>query len=166
MSYDPTLRENYELSKDPTGFANRTDSAVTFDDATRTLTIAPVGDHYEIFLQGVLHRKYGSNGVVIDDVEGLWYIYFNLLGDLVATQTFNITLFTDFAFVALVYWDATNNKAIYVADERHGFKMDGTTQAYLHNSVGAAYISGFSLGLVGLPKGLLFLKASFGAGAV
>ena len=161
MSYDPTLRENYELSKDPTGFANRTDSAVTFDDATRTLTIAPVGDHYEIFLQGVLHRKYGSNGVVIDDVEGLWYIYFNLLGDLVATQTFNITLFTDFAFVALVYWDATNNKAIYVADERHGFKMDGTTQAYLHNSVGAAYISGFSLGNFTLNAGDSDLDAQF-----
>lgn len=146
MTYDPTIRAQYTLAKEPTGFANRFESTISFNDGSRTLTIQPVASEYRLFLRGVLHRKVDVDEVTIDNVEGLWYIYFNQLGVLQATNTPTPSLFVDYAMVAIVYWDLVNLTAIYVADERHGHVMDGVTHTYLHNSVGAAFINGFALG--------------------
>jgi hypothetical protein len=56
---------------------------------------------------------------------------------------------TRYCFVAEIYWDTVNNTAIpWVVNELHGASMSPDTHAYLHNTVGAAYVSG--MGLAGL----------------
>jgi hypothetical protein len=51
----------------------------------------------------------------------------------------------DKALVAIVYWDASNGRQLFVGDERHGLRMDGATHNHLHLSIGAQYRSGLGL---------------------
>ena len=44
IEFDPIVSE-------PTGFVNRTDSAISFDDATRTFTIQPTISEYSYYIQ-------------------------------------------------------------------------------------------------------------------
>lgn len=123
---------------DKNGFVNRTDSTLAFNNGTRTFTIAPVSTSFTFYANGVEYVKSTAQTVVITDTEGQWFIYFNSSGVLTATQTFTPTIIIEFAFVAIVYWDATNNTAILMGDERHGCVMDSQTHAYLHNTHGSA----------------------------
>jgi hypothetical protein len=153
MTYDPTVREERRMSKEPTGFPNRTDSTLTFTNGTRTFSIAPAGSFFDFFVQGVKYIKTTAQTVVIPNTEGLWYFYFDTSGVLQTTNTFTSAIIRDFAFVAVLYWDATNARAIYFAEERHGLTMDGATHSYLHNSIGAVYLSGYALGSFTLDAG-------------
>jgi hypothetical protein len=133
------------MSKEPSGFPNRTDSAVTFDNGTRTLSVAPVSDSFEYYVQGVKYKHLSAATSQITDTEGLWHFYFDGY-TLQNTQAFTQAIITDHAYVALIYWDAANNQAIYFGEERHGMAMDGATHIYLHNTNGAVYINGLGLG--------------------
>jgi hypothetical protein len=136
------LREAHTDMSEPTGFVNRTDSTLSFDDATRTLTIS--GTEWSFYEVG---QKYTKEGVItqqITDTEGMHYIYFDG-GNITVTTTFSYDLIYNKAYVAAIYWDATNNTAIYVGDERHGITMSGATHAYLHQAFGAAYVDGLGL---------------------
>ena len=144
MSHNPNVKTIYGMSKEPTGFPNRTDTSLSFDDSTRTLTLTPVSGSFEYYVQGVKYTYLSAASAAITDTEGLWYFYFDGY-TLQRTQTFSEDIIVSYAIVSIVYWDAGNNKAIYVADERHGMTMDGRTHVLLHNSVGAAFINGFAL---------------------
>lgn len=126
------------LDKNKNGFVNRTDSAYSFNDGTRTFTIAPVSVSFIFYANGVEYIKTTAQTVTITDTEGQWFIYFNSAGVLIATQTFTPLLITEYAFVSVLYWDATNNVAILIGDERHGCIMDSQTHLYLHNTHGSA----------------------------
>ena len=129
--------------QEPTGFINRTDSTLAFDDGTRTFTIAPTVSQFEYYLKGVRYTKTTPQTKVISIDEGLHYLYFD--GDaLVETTTFDAVLIYEKALCAIIYWDAANSKQIYFADERHGVTMDGKTHAYLHFTRGTAWISGLA----------------------
>jgi hypothetical protein len=134
------------MSKEPTGFPNRTDSTISFNNGSRTFSIAPTGSFFEFFVVGVKYIKSTTQSVVITNTEGLWYFYFDNTGTLQATNVFTSAIIREYAFVAALYWDATNAAAIYFAEERHGLTMDGATHSYLHNSIGAVYLSGYALG--------------------
>lgn len=131
-----------ELDSSDSGFDNRTDSTISFDDGTRTFTIAPAVASYSFISDNNKYTKTTSLSIQIDDTEGLWFFYFDSDGNLVATQTFSDDIILKYAFVALVYWDADNNTAITVAEERHGNVMDSATHLYNHNTVGTQYGSG------------------------
>jgi hypothetical protein len=81
--------------------------------------------------------------------EGLWFFYFNSSGVLTASQT--VWDLSQHAPVSLIYWDATNSKAIIFADERHGLVMSWQTHEYLHLTLGTRYQDG--LGLTGTVGG-------------
>lgn len=136
-------REYGKLNNRNTGFSNRTDSQMSFVDLTRTFTIEPVSDNFIFYSAGKKFKKTLAQTVQITDTEGLWYIYFNISGTLVASQT--PWEFDDgTVFTSLVYWDATNNLAIGLGDERHGLTMDWATHQYLHETVGAVWESGIT----------------------
>lgn len=153
----------YQDTKEPTGFINRTDSTISFDDSTRIFTIAPVSTSFSFYIKGTKFTKTTAQTVTIPDSSGSHYIYFNTSGVLVSTQAFNISIIEQDAYVSLVYWntDTTPHSRSYFAEERHGITMDGTTHAYLHTIFGARYLSGLALGGFTIGDGSLDSHAQF-----
>jgi hypothetical protein len=143
QEFENYITQMWDDENEPTGFVNRTNSSLNFDNISRTLTIS--GSSYVFYIEGVKFTKTGSSSKQITDTEGLWWFYFDSNGVLQATQTFSTSLILNNALVAIVYWDATNNSAIYFGDERHGITMDGITHAYLHLVFGTKWISGLGL---------------------
>lgn len=129
-------------TQEPSGFVNRTDSAISFDDGTMTLTIS--GSSFRYYILGEQFDKTGAESVEITDVEGMHYVYYDG-ATLTHTTTFSYDLLYNKAYVAAIYWDAANNTAIYIGDERHGITMDGQTHAYLHAAFGTQFIDGLGL---------------------
>lgn len=120
-----------QIELEPTGFASRVNSTISFNDANRTFSITPI-EAFIYYIRGKRHIVTETKTVQITDTEGLWFIYFE--GDtLKASQT--VWEFDGpIAFVSYLYWDATNNQAIIFGEERHGLTMDWATHKYLHNT--------------------------------
>src|SRR6185436_10389207 len=130
------------ITKEPTGFVTRTTSTISFVDATRTFTITPVGGMFSVHQAGLRYEKSVAESIVIPDVEGSHWIYYNQ-GVLNSSQVFNRALF-EFAMVALLHWDATNKIAILFGDKRHGVVMDKDTQYSILITEGAKFVTGFA----------------------
>jgi hypothetical protein len=137
-----------DATKEPTGFPNRTDSEISFDNITRTLSVAPLApsDHFDIFVKGRVFRKTTAQEIQIPDSEGLYFFFFETNGTLNYSTVFDISMITTRVFVATLYWDADNQEAILIGDERHGITMDGATHEYLHNTNGAVVTFGGTIG--------------------
>lgn len=136
-----------EATDEPSGFkfADLSDSEISFDNNTRTFTITPTGAYFDYFVKGKVYRKDTAQSVQIPDIEGEYFFYFD--GDtLVAVNTFDISIVLDKAYVSYAYWDADNQDAIILGEERHGITMDGATHRYLHLTRGTRIQSGFSAG--------------------
>lgn len=138
------INTTQELVKEPTGFPNRTDTTLAFSDASRQLTIAPTGASFDVHIKGNKYTK-TTESITISDVDGNHYIYYTSAGVLTETTTFAPTIFENNALVSIVYWNTSNQKSAYFADERHGLVMDGATHGYLHTVFGARYLSGYAL---------------------
>lgn len=133
--------------KEPTGFPNRTDSSISFDDMTRTLFISATGAQFDVWVKGTnyVFPSMLAIGKQISTTAGNHYIYFDSAGNLSSTTTFNVSLFQDNAMVAIVYWNSDTNTHTYLGDERHGMQMDGATHGYLHTVFGTRYLTGLAL---------------------
>jgi hypothetical protein len=128
---------------EPLGHSDRAESTISFDNASRTFTIAPTGSTYEVWCAGT---KYDltTQSVTIPNTTGLYYIYFDTVGVLHYKTTY-----FDWATevpTSYIYWNQATAKAEFFADERHGIVLDWATHEYLHRTRGAAMASGFSLG--------------------
>ncbi len=133
------------VQHEPTGMSDVAESTISFDNGTRTFTIAPVGANFNYYIAGKKYTKTVAQTVVIPDTEGIHFIYFD--GDtLTASMVGDEAILTQYAYVANVYWDATNNIALVFGDERHGLVMDNKTHAYLHKTRGTGLESGGALG--------------------
>jgi len=141
-SYDGDMSD---VTKEPTGFPNRTDSVISFDELTRIFTIEPVDVSFDIYTKGNQYTITGTSQVTIDDIEGDYFIYFDELGELQFVAGFDPRVISDWVYTSVIHWDATNKKAIIFGEERHGLTMDGATHSYLHTVKGSQYISGFAL---------------------
>lgn len=139
------FEEYGETIKEPTGFPNRTDSITSFDKVSRIFSITPVSSSFDVYIRGHKYTKTTTQSVVIPNISGNHYIYFDIDGDLQTTQVLNSDLFQDNAFVSIIYWNAEIQDQVYYAEERHGLIMDGATHSYLHTVFGARYLSGFAL---------------------
>lgn len=131
------------VTKDPTGFDRSVSASLpslSFDDSTRTFTIAPIGDNFYYYDVGKKTVYDSPMTVVIPDIEGLHFIYFE--NDVLLTSTTPWDFNNGKVFVSVVYWDAVNNKSC-IGDELHGL-MPWEVHHYLHNTRGSQYISGFS----------------------
>lgn len=126
-----------------TGFPNRTDSVLSVNAATRTLTLAPVGASFSAHVDGREFIYSTPQTVVWPNTEGNKFAYLDSDGVLkVGSAAILPSLFTGTrAIVSSVYWDATNTAIGFFADERHGF-MYGPTHLYLHVVNGAMWVPG------------------------
>ena len=130
---------------EPTGFLNRDDSIISFDDLTRTFTIQPVLTSFEFYVQGTKFQKNSAENLVITTDDGNHYIYYDQTGNLTSTTVFSVDIIKQNAFVAIIYWNSEINQHVYFAEERHGITMDGETHSYFHTVLGARYLSGLAL---------------------
>jgi hypothetical protein len=130
-------------SNEPIGHEDKTQSTMSFDESTRTFSIAPVGASFTVWCTGVRYVKTTAQTVQIPDTSGLYYIYFNSSGSL-AYKTTYFTWETDTP-TAYIYWNEVDNKAYFFADERHGITLDWATHEYLHRTRGASIANGFGV---------------------
>ena len=137
--------EQDQVTNEPTGFPNRTDSTISFNDLTREFTIAPVSASFDFYLKGQKFTKTTAQVITLPNSPGDHYIYFDATGSLTSTQTFSSDIITLNAIVSIVYWNTDTNTHTYFGEERHGLTMDGVTHAYLHTVFGARYLSGLAL---------------------
>ena len=121
-----------KIISEPTGFSllnGETDiysSIISFSiDGTRILSITPTNEHFIFYVNGKEYIKTDVSQVQIEDIQGLHYIYFNENGVLESKNDFALTdIMKKYASVATVYWDYTNQKAIYIGDKRHSINSD------------------------------------------
>ena len=127
---------------EPMGFVARTDSTISFNNSTRTFTLAPVSTPFEVWTKGVKRTIATSTSVTIPNTTGLYYICYQPDGTLIQqTSFFDLQNQTP---VAYIYWNANTSSAPFVADERHGVVLDWQTHEYLHRTRGAVIASGFA----------------------
>lgn len=134
-----------EATKEPTGFVNRTDSSISFNEITRVFSIQPVGISFDIFIKGKKISITEPLQTTIPDVSGANFLYINASGQLLVSDVFTPDLFSEYAYVSYLLWDAEDNKAIVLAEERHGIVMDAATHTYLHTTQGTKIRSGGSI---------------------
>jgi hypothetical protein len=139
--------EIFALMKEPTGYVDRGTSEISFVNATRTFTIQPLAPATEFvyYIRGERVVINTSKSIVIPDVSGVYFIYFDTAQNLNVTNLFTAELLTSFAYTTVLYWNATAGEATYFADERHGITMDGETHLHFHTAIGTQYINGFAL---------------------
>ena len=138
-----TSRNNLAAERAHNGF--ETDITVTWTDGTRTAAITDSAFTFNV--DGVAFTKSAPESVVIPDVKGLYYIYYDSSGTLVASTTFwdlDVT-----APVTMAYWSSALGKAIPMHEE-HSSIMDEKFHALHHLTQGAEYhtggaISGYTL---------------------
>jgi hypothetical protein len=157
--------ENIDINE-RTGFVNQTDSALSINEGTRTLSITPTGASFRIYSKNVLYDYTSSQSTAWPDTEGNHYFYFDENGDIQKTMTFDVRfVLGPWVFISYLYWDATNKKTIFndCFDERHGAQMDGASHFYLHTTVGMAWAGGLKLvDFVADGDGSLDTHAQFG----
>lgn len=124
------------VTGEPTGFPNRTDSNISFNNTTRTFTIAPVGAAFDYYINGVKYTV-GTKTLTIPNTSGTYFLALDTNGNLVSFTSFTDLLFKDYAYVANFYWSVTQGKILGLGEERHGLTMDWATHSNLHRYVGA-----------------------------
>jgi hypothetical protein len=133
---------------DPTGTefhpVMNIDTTISLVNATRTFSITPTGASFNIWIKGKKYNYTTAQSVVIPDIEGLCIMYFNSLGVLVTSNTFEPSLIVDNAIVAIIYWNATDNLG-KLFDERHGIKISGIDHLYKHLHIRAQYNNGLQI---------------------
>jgi len=130
--------------KEPTGFPNRVDSELSFDNGTRTFSVGPKAPQtfFDVFAKGNIFRFESTQSITIPDAEGIYFFYFETNGVLAYSTVFDPTIITDKIFISTIYWDETNKKQILLGDERHGMTMDAATHSYLHALNGTVITEG------------------------
>ena len=148
LTIDNLHSEINVLSQEPQGFVNRTDSLISFNDATRTFTIQPAisGGSYLIYAEGVKVVKSSIETVVIGSGTALNYIHFDTIPPYALhTKTTGFNFDTDIP-IAFIHWNSDINQSTFFGEERHGIRMDSVTHKWIHNTFGMQYISGLSIG--------------------
>ena len=132
-------------SLQPNGFINRVDSVISMSGIT--FRIAPSGSFYDLYIRGTKVRKSGSESVTFANVTAQNYVYFRLSDYSLQYKTTDFDYSTDLP-IAYVAWNSgvpPSGQATFFAEERHGIVMDNATHEWIHRTIGAQYVAGFSL---------------------
>ncbi len=125
-----------------TGFPNVSDSTIAWSDSGPDRTLTITGTNFTVWNKNVPTLK-NTESVQITNTAGLWYIYYNTSGTLVASQV--EWPYTDGSVhIATVDWNTTTSEGI-MSDERHGMTMDDATHKWAHFGIGTRYDSGLTI---------------------
>lgn len=129
---------------------------LSFNTSTRTFTTSVKSGQsdYTFWCNGHKIIKTTSESVILPNVTGTYYIYFDNDGVLQYVLEGNIALeqFYQNAITGLVYWNAETGAGI-AGDERHGKTMDARTHHYNHSTYGARYEADGGMDITGLTNG-------------
>lgn len=125
---------------EPIGHQDKTESTISFVNATRVFTIAPVSDSFTVWCTGTRYVKTSAESITLPATTGLYYIYYSASGIL----SYKTTFFTwdQDTPTAYIYYNSATGEAEFFADERHGVTLDWATHEYLHRTRGAALANG------------------------
>lgn len=135
----------WSQANEPTGFENLIDTTISWDDGTKVFTITPTGASFNVWVHA---KKFTFSAPETKDIsgviaEGNWYFYYDDTGVLQGSQTpFDFLMH---AAVSVMYWDATNAKAIQLNEERHQTCIPNCTMEFLHEAFGIVFISGLGI---------------------
>lgn len=131
------------ITHDMSGWPNRTDTALAFDNATRTFTLSVTGASASWYHYGAEYTFSTSKTFQIPNVDGAIYININDAGALYdAGTTGDIR---DSVLVAYVFWCVSTQTAIVFGDERHASYRDTEWHYNQHRNLGAVWRAGGSL---------------------
>lgn len=132
------------VTKDMTGFLDRTNSTLSFVAGTRTLTLTPTTTA-TVYYRGKAISISSAKSIVITNTSGGRYIKLDPDTETLVENGIGANpSIKDDLLVAYVYWDAANSKAIIFGDERHGSDRDTQWHLSQHLDVGAVWRSGGS----------------------
>ena len=149
------------------GFPEPTDLTLTWDNGTRTLTIAPIGASYYYYDHGEKIIKTAPENLQIPNTEGNYFFYYSgstlsYLFNGTPAQTADLIRYSQ--PVAYIYWDATNARATWEGMELHcsiGYGIENHVKDHL--TIGAMYGGGFDPNTIGIGgSGDLSAHAQFG----
>jgi len=130
------------------GFADFSDVDLSWDDASRTLTIQPAVTSFDYYLSGIKYTETGSITETVADTEGMWVFYLDAEGSIASVNSPSHSqidgVIKDYAIIAYVYWDATNNDG-RLQMELHGNRMSPVTHHWIHDNIGSVYKVGMAL---------------------
>lgn len=131
---------------DNTGFIDRSQSTISFNQATRVFTIAPTLVEYFVYFQGIRATKTGSLSVTIPNTTQTTYIYFDRITQNLTTQVgYSKALLEDHATIAMVVWNSIQGQATLFVDQRYGPRIGGSTHLYLYEVLGTVWEGGLGL---------------------
>lgn len=143
INLNANIQQNAELSQDLTGFVDRTSSTYSFNEGTRTFSLVP-SPTFDIYFRGTKYTISTTKTIQIANTSGGRYIIYNYtsgqLEDVGSVPDIRGSI-----LVAYIYWDASNQKAIIVGDERHGVARDTQWHYSEHRNRGAVWRSGGGL---------------------
>lgn len=147
LKLDKSIMDNIFIdTSEPTGFVNQTESVLSWDDSTRTLSVSPASTSFSIYIKGTKYTFSTTLTKQIPDTSGSYFFYIDATGTLNYLTGFNTSLFSSVAYCSYVLWDENDNKAITFAEERHSIILDNATHSNLHLSRGTQLVSGAALG--------------------
>lgn len=133
-------------SKEPTGFVNSSQTTISFNESTRTFTIAPTATSYDVYIKGVKQTISSTLNLTIPNTTGSYFIYIDTAGALQYQTTFDVSVLSEKIYTGYIYWNAASGVAVSYGDERHGLTMDSATHGYLHSTRGTQLASGAAIG--------------------
>ena len=131
------------------------------------LTVTPVVD-FDVYIKGTRFAKTAVETLTVADVEGFHFVYYDTSGVLAESLTASDTFITEYAPIAVLYWDFTNKIAITLADEPHDVSRDRLIHRYLHSYLGTGYAGGLAITGITIGDGSLdsHLHLSVGNGTI
>ncbi len=135
---DTRLYNMQNTTKEMTGFPNRTDTSISFNNINRNFTIT--GTNFKIYSAGKEYVK-NTESIQLANTNGVQFVYYSPVTLTLSTST-TVWNFNDGTVqIATVHWDGTTG---LLGEERHGLTMDNATHEYLHHTVGTRYQSGLT----------------------
>ena len=131
----------FQAKQDPTGFYDRTDCTISYDGATRTITLTPVGDYFTYFLRGKEYRVTSPVSLTHPDTTGIYFFYYDENNTLTLSTT--IWQFSEVP-ISFVYYNSTKSDGI-VCEERHSAQRNTKWHQGQHNTIGTYYVSGLDI---------------------
>lgn len=138
-----------EAFGEPTGFTNRTSSSMSYGSPTRTFSISPVGESFDVYVKNKKYTKTGIETCQWPDTEGGYIFYYSDEGQLCVINRINagIDIYTDKAMVASLYWNGEDSKVEWFGELRHGHKMSGMTHFFINQFICTQYNFGLDINI-------------------
>lgn len=142
----PLVSELTEESVTMTGWSLFSSAAISFNESTRTLAIAPKPGQasYYWYSGGQKHTSTGDS-VTIPDEIGSFLVYYEgdtlkYSKDLTLEEREMLDLCC--AEISTIYWRGAGNAANYASDERQYAFMSTSTRSYIKTAFGLKYVYG------------------------